>query len=92
MRVLTPNDSFSPHRNLSVKFANLDKSSGLMDISASWSSPEGHYEMLAVRLTTEEESQKQESAKHIVMLPKVTKIILFTLSFFFTLGNDILYI
>jgi len=58
----------SPPKNLSVEF--LNNSSGLLNLHASWSPPEGYHDMLEIMLTAEPESEKEESSTHTVTLPK----------------------
>ena len=57
------------NRNLSVEFSNI--SSDLMNLHATWSNPDGYYDMLELRLTVQAASEKEEALTHIVTLPKV---------------------
>jgi len=58
----------SPPKNLSVEFSNI--SSDLINLHASWSNPDGYYDLLELRLTVQAASEKEEALTHIVTLPK----------------------
>jgi len=58
----------SPPKNLSVEFTNI--SSDLMNLHATWSNPDGYYDLLELRLTAEAGSENDEVSTYIVTLSK----------------------
>jgi len=60
----------SPPKNLSLTTTNLNDSTGLMDLCAAWTSPEGFHKLLELRLDTAILLEQEESSKQVITLLK----------------------